>query len=155
VGLLRTLYFRFDENIARLSDPARGEDLAIPPLVAIRTLGARRQVAAVGEGARALADCSVVNPFGHARLVMAEAEVFESLLRYMLNNLNKRLKLVKPRMVLHPLRRLETEISDVEAKALRDSAMAAGAWTAAVHVGHELTQAELEGFSFEYAATVS
>jgi rod shape-determining protein MreB and related proteins len=148
----RTLYCQFSDTIACLRDLQRGDEVRLTPEVAIQRSGTMRRVAAVGETARSCVDSQVVNPFAHPRLVMVEHEVAEALLRYLLKHLLKRKIMFKPRLILHPLRRFEPDLTDVEIRALLDSAIAVGAACATVYRGPELSVGDLDSKQFEWTA---
>jgi len=102
-------------------------------------------VTAVGSVARQAArdpDVSIANPFAHERLVIHEFELAEALLRYAMAAAIGKARMVRPYVVVHPLRQLSSELSDIERGALLEFAYAAGARRALVHVGAQLSPEE-------------
>ena len=98
-----------------------------PSVVAVQRLGnGTKKVLAVGKQAKEMlgrtpGNISAVRPMKDG--VIADFEITEALLRYFINQVNQKQTLVKPRIIVG----VPSGITEVEKRAVRDSALAAGA----------------------------
>jgi rod shape-determining protein MreB len=98
-----------------------------PSVVAVQRLGnGTKKVLAVGKQAKEMlgrtpGNISAVRPMKDG--VIADFEITEALLRYFINQVHNRQTLVKPRIIVG----VPSGITEVEKRAVRDSALAAGA----------------------------
>jgi rod shape-determining protein MreB len=98
-----------------------------PSVVAVQRLGnGTKKVLAVGKQAKEMlgrtpGNISAVRPMKDG--VIADFEITEALLRYFISQVNTRQTLVKPRIIVG----VPSGITEVEKRAVRDSALAAGA----------------------------
>jgi rod shape-determining protein MreB and related proteins len=98
-----------------------------PSVVAVQRLGnGTKKVLAVGKQAKEMlgrtpGNISAVRPMKDG--VIADFEITEALLRYFINQVNHKQVLVKPRIIVG----VPSGITEVEKRAVRDSALAAGA----------------------------
>jgi len=60
--------------------------------------------------------------------------------------------MIRPEIVLHPLRTFAEPLTDVEHRALIELAHSVGAWRALVHTGSELGRAEVLSLSLKGSA---
>ena len=108
--------------------------------------GAKPAILAVGRTARQAAAHSGgvwANPFGHPRSLVSDFVLAEAVLKHLIIQAApagwKRLVSPSPRMVIHPLGEPEGGYTQVEVRALRELATAAGAASVTVWQGHSLT----------------
>ncbi len=98
-----------------------------PSVVAVQRLGnGTKKVLAVGKQAKEMlgrtpGNIAAVRPMKDG--VIADFEITEALLRYFINRVHNRQTLVKPRIIVG----VPSGITEVEKRAVRDSALAAGA----------------------------
>lgn len=112
--------------------------------------GAKPAILAVGRTARQAAAQSGgvwANPFGHPRSLVSDFVLAEAVLKHLIVQAApagwRRLVSPSPRMVIHPLGEPEGGYTQVEVRALRELAMAAGAASVTVWQGHSLTTESL------------
>ena len=104
----------------------RGIVLNEPSVVALRNVGGRKVLAAVGIEAKQMlgrtpGHMEAIRPMKDG--VIADFEVTEAMLRYFITRVHNRQTLVKPRIIIG----VPSGITEVEKRAVRDSALAAGA----------------------------
>src|SRR5579885_2346589 len=104
----------------------RGIVLNEPSVVAIASVKGKKQVLAVGEEAKQMlgrtpGNIHAVRPLRDG--VIADFEVTEAMLRYFITRAHNRRTLVRPRIIIC----VPSGITEVEKRAVRDSALAAGA----------------------------
>ncbi|CAN7600102.1 rod shape-determining protein [Acidovorax sp. LjRoot117] len=142
--------------------PAEVSVLNVKSNVLVRNLpevalsaGATPSVLAVGRAARqaaAQSGGSWANPFGHPRSLVSDFVLAEAVLKHFVIQAApagwKRLVAPSPRMVIHPLGDPEGGYTQVEIRALRELAVAAGAAHATVWQGRPLTREELKSGAF-------
>ena len=114
LGTANTLVYVKDKGIV----------LREPSVVAVHT--SSRKVLAVGEEAKKMlgrtpGNIAAVRPMKDG--VIADFEVTEAMLRYFITRVHNRQTLVKPRIIIG----VPSGITEVEKRAVRDSALAAGA----------------------------
>lgn len=151
----RRVYLRFSDTEVVARSLRTGREYRDSPLVALVNVNGQRTVCAVGEGARTAeaemrargdgSPVAIVNPFAHERLVIADVEVAEALVRYALGVINGRY-LLRPSLVVHPTR-FASELTDAERYLLQAMAAHIGASHCAVHEGPALTDAEVRAYS--------
>jgi len=155
--LRRTYYIRIGADRLRIDEVGGTpvfDDLAV---VAIRTDSrGRKLIAAVGRAAEKLAgatDIQVVRPFANPRTVLDDFTVASKLMQHGVRQLvlAQGWSAMKPlaRVLLHPLRRFEGGLTQVELRSLRELAESCGARLTAVYEGRELTMDEVEAFKFD------
>ena len=128
---------------SRNSGPTRSARAhADKPLIAM-SVGSPRSVLAVGAAAEALgasSDFELINPFDHPRTIISNFEAAEALLKHFLSmSVGQTFLPPTPRMVMHPLERLEGGLTDVERTALTEVGRSAGARSVRIWVGRELS----------------
>jgi len=142
-----TFYVRFDASTCSVVHTRTHAELRQKPLVATRPgKGGLAVVVALGDDVQGLDDTTVtvVNPFGHERLVVHAFEHAQVLLRWAVARAAGTAVITRPVLVLHPLRALASGLTDVERRALLECAHAAGARHAVVHTGAELSLVEVD-----------
>ena len=82
--------------------------------------------------------------FTTERLLVGEFSIAEKLLKKGLKQCKKSTILAfRPTVVIHPMDRVQKEISEVEEKLYMELALGAGAYNVVVWIGHELTDDEI------------
>jgi MreB/Mbl protein len=155
----RRLYVRFNDREIQASCLSTGREHRDVPLVTLQVESSRRFVLAVGASssseteveARSLHAPGVVtvNPFQHERIVVADFEVADALIRYVMFKLSGSTIQRRPDIIMHPTRMLVGGLADVERRALMHLAASAGAGRAAVHEGSILSPTEALSFPVE------
>ena len=144
----RCIYFRFSQSEVHALCLYSGREFRDTALVALQIEGTKRIVLAVGsetgptqDRARSLhaPGVIIVRPFQHDRLVVDDFEVAEALLRYVFSKISPRIQR-RPDVIMHPLHKFPSSLTDIEKRALHDLAASAGAAGTAVHEGPELTR---------------
>ncbi|MGC3979681.1 MAG: rod shape-determining protein [Steroidobacteraceae bacterium] len=135
----KTLYVQIWQSRIKVTD-AKGEvvfDEA--PLIAVKALAdGRKQVEAVGNAALScIGDCiEVIRPFQHPRTLLADFVHAEELLKYVFAKaFNGCLIRPSPRVIVHPMEKLEGGLTPIERRALHELAQGAGARWVHVHEG--------------------
>jgi actin-like ATPase involved in cell morphogenesis len=152
LSLRRTLYARFDDRMSIVTDFKTGSVSRVRPVVAVGGHGDGRHVVAVGEEALHRHDCELFQPFSHERIIVADFEAAQALLRYPIMQAMGRRVMIKPRVILHPLRPIAAALTDVEVRALLELALSVSASWAAVYVGAELSAETYTKTSFPWSA---
>ena len=89
----------------------------------------------------------LVNPFIHPRTCISDFDAAEATVRLFVRSILPR-SLVKPAMIVHPLRSYEGGLTQVEIRALSDLLLNIGAKQTYVWVGRPLTETELRQLQF-------
>lgn len=141
------VYVRIAAGRLGVRDTSTGREWNDVPELAVRK--PKGVIVAVGGGARRAAakepgDIEVVNPFDHPRTALSSFTVAERLLAYVVRELFPS-KLLRPApiMHMHPLEHVEGGLTEIEERALRELAAAAGARSSLVWVGRELRDEEV------------
>ena len=137
-----TLYVRLDRSRLSHLNVETFAEFSDEPLVATRQLPkGGREVFAVGAIAREAVghDVSISNPFAHPRVVVHGFEIGQALLRFGIHSVLGNRLLLRPRLVLHPLRELEGGLTEIEARVLRELGFCVRAKSVALHVGAKLS----------------
>jgi rod shape-determining protein MreB and related proteins len=107
----------------------------------------RDKVLAIGQQAKptaAAARAVLINPFAHPRSLVSDFYTAEVLIKHLLKNLlASSLFAISPRIVMHPLGSPEGGFTQVELRAFKEMALAAGASEVVVWTGHMLSDQEL------------
>lgn len=78
----------------------------------------------------------VVNPFSHSRSLIGDFQLAEEFLTYGIRQVhNYRYLSAAPRVIMHPLEKIEGGLTDLEACGLEELATDAGATEVIVHTG--------------------
>jgi len=141
------LYIKISENLVSIKDIGTGEWYEDRPLLAIHKHDGKRKILAIGRAAgqfKSQAEVSIVNAFSHPRTLIADFELAEKILQHLIHKLHKN-KYFKPapKVILHPLDKLQGGLTDVEIRALMEMTLSAGAREVVVWHGQALTTAEL------------
>lgn len=148
--LRRTLYVQLEPTRVTVRDAASGRTTTDVPEIA--WLQGQASPLAVGNDARRRAThagVAVLNPFTHPRTLVSDFTGAAAVLRGLVKRFrHDRRPSLAPRIVLHPLGEHEGGLTQVEARALLELALAAGAAVALVWVGTTLSDADLRAGSF-------
>ncbi|MGQ0709337.1 MAG: rod shape-determining protein [Rhodoferax sp.] len=119
--------------------------MAEPPEVAVLSQGKGLEVCGVGIQARlAPPTARVVNPFAHPRTLVSDFTTAELLLKAFVKRLQKPFFLaLSPSIVVHPQGDPEGGYTQIEARALHELALGAGATEVVVWQGPALSDQEL------------
>lgn len=148
---VRTLYFRFDEKRLRIDSlGAKGYDDAAA--IAISDAGtAQAKVLAIGNAAEKLrghAGTTVIHPFAHPRMLFGDHTVAEAMVKGAAQEFNRLQEGFFPRpstlVIIHPLRKLEGGLTQIERRALLELFQNVGARKAEIYEGRELSPQEVE-----------
>ncbi len=116
-----------------------GQIITDVPLVAF-DIANPNKVIAIGENAKQYQNhpnYKVIEPFSHPRLLLADFMAGEKLLQYIFSTQLPRLSLA-PKVILHPMEKLEGGLTEVEERALKELCHGAGARQCLIYVGHSL-----------------
>jgi rod shape-determining protein MreB and related proteins len=107
----------------------------------------QNKVLAIGQQARATAAAEhavLINPFAHPRSLVSDFYAAETLIKHLLKSLlANSFFALSPRIVMHPLGSPEGGFTEVELRAFKEMALAAGASEVFVWTGHMLSDQEL------------
>jgi rod shape-determining protein MreB len=122
------------------------------PIVTVSS-GPKRRVLGVGSAARA-ASSNCVNPFQHPRILIADFLAAEALLKYAFHAVTPRTWVQpSPIAVCHVVEPLAGGLSQIESRALMEMMEGAGARSAFLWEGRELTDVELLSGAYRSAGT--
>lgn len=145
-SLVPVLYIQVAPDRITIRNPKTGATMSEVPEVAI-SAGPKEKVLAVGTQAKAMAasqGARLVNPFAHPRSMVSDFTVAEQLLRHCVNQAHGRsLLAISPLIVIHPLGQPEGGFTQVERRAFKEMAHAAGASQVVVWTGRPLTDQEV------------
>jgi rod shape-determining protein MreB len=145
-SLRPTLYVQLSPQRVTVRNAKTRTEVSEVPEVALSRMKGKTSILAVGNDARAPrdADAQVVNPFAHPRSLVSDFLPAEQLLKaFVRRALPNFLFGAAPKIVMHPLGDPEGGFTGVEARALREMAMGAGASDVVVWQGPALTDAQL------------
>ncbi len=136
------LYVQIWEKKIKVTNISTGEVLEEKALVAIRTQGGKKAIEAVGNDASLITDknITVFEPFVHKRLLLSNFTIAEILLQHEFNLLLKKERAIfQPRVIIHPMEKIDGGLGQIEIRAFRELAIGAGARDVKVHQGVELS----------------
>lgn len=117
------------------------------PLVAIETVkSGQKVVREVGNGCKSVdpSKYQIINPFSHPRMLLGDFLVAEKLLQYVVKELHQgRFFTPAPRIIFHPMEKIEGGLTMIEDKAFQELCIGAGARVVAIHLGDELSVHDL------------
>jgi rod shape-determining protein MreB len=116
------------------------EVLEYEPLLALATERGQQVIKAVGAPARSFASegVEIVNPFAHPRVLVANFQLAEKLLLWGVKELSNSRIRPAPRLIIHPLEKLEGGLTDIELRVFRELALGCGARAVKIHVGERI-----------------
>jgi rod shape-determining protein MreB and related proteins len=139
-----TLYIQIWEDRIKVTDIKTGDTYDEQPLIAVKTtIKGQKVITAVGNNAvhaQSDNDTKVINPFSHPRTLLSDFEVGERLLKFIFKALFKNTILNPlPKVVIHPMEKIDGGLTMIEERAFKELAMSAGAYEAIVFIGKELS----------------
>jgi rod shape-determining protein MreB len=109
--------------------------LSFTPIVSIEQRKGKPFIAAIGESNPKL---NCVNPFSHPRTLCHHFHYAEKLFQHGIKQLHQTAIRPVPRVVIHPLEKLEGGLTDVEQRFFKELALASGARAIAIYQGQRL-----------------
>jgi rod shape-determining protein MreB and related proteins len=145
------LYIQMWSEMLRVVDVNSGAEFYQPPYIALDKNSKGQFIAkAVGAEAKNLAgtaNIEVTNPFAHPRLLIGDFYNAEKILMHAVREVcRKKLFPPSPRVVIHPMEKLEGGLTDIELRVFRELCIGAGAREVVVYVDSPLT---IQGFNYE------
>lgn len=142
------LYVQIWEKRIKVTNITTKEVFDEKALVAIRTEHGKKSIEALGNNASLVTNSNTVvsEPFSHDRLLLSNFTLAEVLLQHIFNELLKRKIGIAPKVVIHPMEKIEGGLGQIEIRAFRDLAIGAGASDTKVYQGKELL---IAGFDFD------
>ena len=142
------VYVQVWENRLKASEVGSTICFDEPPLVTVQTLDSGRKIvlAAGNKANEATSEPNTVclNPFSHPRTLFSDFNHAEKLLKYSFSSIFKgRWNSPKPRVIIHPMEKLDGGLTQIEIRAFRELAYGAGAGEAKVHIGAELIDSDI------------
>jgi rod shape-determining protein MreB len=116
-----------------------GQIITDVPLVAF-DITYPNKVVAIGSNAKQYQhqpNYKVIAPFSHPRLLLADFMAGEKLLQYIFASQLPRFSL-PPKVIFHPMEKVEGGLTYVEERAFKELCLGAGARDCVVYVGHSL-----------------
>jgi rod shape-determining protein MreB len=105
-------------------------------------------VIAIGNSVKTLPDNEydqLVNPFDHPRLLVHDFIVAEKILQHAFRELHKnRLFVPSPRVIFHPMEKLEGGVTGIEERVYREMCLGAGAREIELYFGPELPDSSVD-----------
>ena len=144
------IYIQIWENRIKATNIKTEQTFDEKPLLAIalNNKGAKI-IEAVGNDAQLVTakDTQIINPFSHKRSLISNFEIGEKLLQHIISLLlNNGIFSPRPRVVVHPMEKLEGGLTIVEERAFKELAIGAGARDSLVYQGSELA---ILGFNYD------
>jgi rod shape-determining protein MreB and related proteins len=145
------LYIQLWAEKLKVVDVNSGVEFCQPPYIALeKNNKGKFIVKAVGTDAKNLvstATIEVTNPFSHPRLLVADFQKAEKILMHAVRKVcAKKLFSPSPRVVIHPMEKLEGGLTDIELRVFRELCIGAGAREVVVYIGPSLS---LQSFDYE------
>lgn len=134
------LYIQVWEDRVQIRNLQTGETITDEPLLALtRGQTNLNTIHAFGYPAKSFAykaDVEVVNPFSHPRLLVANFQQAERVIKILVTKLcRKKLFSPSPRIVFQPMEKLEGGITDIEMRVYRELCLGAGAREVVIYLG--------------------
>ncbi|MBI9092949.1 MAG: rod shape-determining protein [Desulfobacterium sp.] len=147
-----TVYVEFSDEWISVKHVETGNTIEDKPLLAVKqNKKGKKIVHAVGAEVDLLQNdttISVHNGFSHPRVCISDFEIAQAtLMHFVRKALNKKI-LIRPIMVMHPKRDLQGGLSQIEDRAIKELAEAAGARKCYVWVGRRLKDVEIISLKF-------
>jgi len=143
-----TVYIRLRANELYLMHVESGNELSLPPEIAIDDKDGKKTIVAVGhqakEAKKLKPSIDVFNGFKHPRTLLADFTIAEQTLKYCFTKLmGKSLFAPSPVVIFHPLESNEGGYTQVEIRAFEELCRQAGARKTFIHQGEKLTAEQL------------
>ncbi len=148
-----TIYIEFSDELISVKHVETGNCIEDKPLLAIKkSQKGKNLVYAVGAEVEQLQNDSTIsihNGFSHPRVCINDFEIAQATLRYFIRKaLNNKNIMIRPIIIMHPKKNLQGGLSQIEDRALKELAEAAGARQCYVWVGHQLKDVEMISLNF-------
>lgn len=116
------------------------------PLIALsKNKKGEEVVTAIGNGVHSMADQAsqkISNPFSHPRLLVSEFQKAEKIIQHAIRAVHQnKLFNPSPKVVIHPMEKLEGGLTEIEVRVFRELAIGAGSRESLVYTGPELSVA--------------
>jgi rod shape-determining protein MreB len=145
-ALVPTIYVQLSPEQLTVRNAKIGESISEIPEIAV-TREPKARILAVGSEARSHEPSSAVqilNPFAHPRTLVGDSTLGEQLLKAFIGRLQGRaIFAISPKVVMHPLGDPAGGYTQVEARALHEMAIGAGASSVVVWQGRGLSDQEV------------
>lgn len=141
------LYLRITRQQIFARNVDTGEQFACSARVGVDKHNALRSI-----GDPVAPDCAkTVEPFRHSRVVVDDYDLAEQLLRFVCAKMMQTARFATaPLVVVHADMALQDGLSSIEARALHEMAISAGARRVVVHDGETLTDAQVRALLAEH-----
>ena len=144
------LYIQVWESRLKISRLNSNESFDEEPLMALKkNAKGEHIVVAIGAGVKGLAATEtdkIVNPFKHPRLLVNDFQVAEKIMQHGIRELHKNKWLSpSPRVIFHPMEKLDGGVTSVEERVYRELCLGAGAREVLLHIGKVLPS-----YNFDY-----
>ncbi|GAA6134206.1 rod shape-determining protein [Oceaniserpentilla sp. 4NH20-0058] len=137
------LYVQVWEKRLKVSNINTKKIYEIEPLMATETTTeGHRRVFKIGSSCKSLDTFKyqITNPFSHPRSLLADFQVAEKMLQFAFLEQHKSNFLTPaPRVIIHPMEKLEGGLTNIEKKAFRELCIGAGVRQVVVYAGPELS----------------
>nr|WP_321402393.1 rod shape-determining protein [uncultured Desulfobacter sp.] len=147
-----TIYIEFSDELISVKHVETGNRIEDKPLLALKkNQKGKNLVYAVGSEVEQLQNDSTIsihNGFFHPRVCINDFEIAEATLKYFIRKaLNKNI-MIRPIIIMHPKKNLLGGLSQIENRAIKELAEAAGARECYVWVGRQLKDVEMISLNF-------
>ena len=136
-----TIYVQIWENRIKLTDSKTGNIFDESPLVALKTdAKGKKSIVAIGNAASESFEenIQIINPFSHPRVLFADFNIGEQLLKYALTKvMKKKFFTPAPAVVIQPMEKTEGGLTMIEIRAFRELAFGAGARDSVIYEDHQ------------------
>lgn len=143
------LYIQLWSNRLKILNINTKEKYDEEPLMALKDNNKDQPiVVAIGSSVKALSRAEydqVVNPFDHPRLLVHDFIAAEKVLQHGFQVLHKaRFFSPSPRVIFHPMEKLEGGVTGIEERLYREMCLGAGAREVALYFGSELSSCNID-----------
>ena len=147
-----TIYIEFSDELISVKHVETGNLIEDKPLLALKkSQKGKKIVYAVGSEVEQLQNDSTIsihNGFSHPRVCINDFEIAQATLMYFIRKvLNKKI-MVRPIIIMHPQKDFQGGLSQIEERAIKELAEAAGARQCHVWVGRQLKDVEMISLNF-------
>ncbi|QDO83748.1 rod shape-determining protein MreB [Shewanella psychropiezotolerans] len=138
----KTFYIQIWEKRIKVTDVDTGNCFDEKPYLAIETKSdGAKIVKAVGNSADMgnSSTIKVVNPFSHPRCLFSDFYVAEKVLQHVIKTLHgKAFVSASPKIIIHPMEKIEGGLTMIEKRAFRELGHGAGAMEVVIYTGVEI-----------------
>ena len=149
-----TIYIRLKADEIYLLQVESGNELSLPPVIAIDIKNGKKIIVAVGhealEAKKIKPSIEIFNGFKHPRTLIADFMIAEQTLKFCIRKLMpKTLFAPSPVIIFHPLEKDDGGYTQVEMRAFEELCRQTGARKTYIKVGAKLSKEELQRISYE------